>query len=448
MKYRTIAVLAAVSALLAFATPAKAQLPATIARLPTVTSASGGEFIMLNASNVDSKVTVTNMFKTRTLLSPVISTGLTATGSASNDFSGSTGTFKSSTGVNTFGGSSHTFAAVISPASNDGAALGSSSLSWSDLFLASGGVINFANGNLVLTHTSGILTMGTGELRITTVGTNAASVPTLGSTSTLTNKTLTSPVIATGLTASGSAANDFSASTGTFKTSTGASTFGGSSNDFTAAIRPTTSDGAALGSATRMWSDLFLASGAVINFDNGNASVTHSSGIITVGVGDLRVTTAGSNAASVALVGGTQTLTNKTLTAPVVGGGLTASGSADNDFSSSTGAFKTSSGATTITGSLAFGVQTLTGAGAVNLTTAVTQLVTTAADALTLSNGSINGQTKVIIMKTDGGDGTLTPTTVFGFTNIVFDAVADTVTLQWVTGSGWCVISSRGVTIN
>lgn len=44
---------------------------------------------------------------------------------------------------------------------------------------------------------------------------------------TLTNKTLTSPVIATGLTASGSAANTFAGSTGTFVTSSGLNTLSG-----------------------------------------------------------------------------------------------------------------------------------------------------------------------------------------------------------------------------
>lgn len=80
--------------------------------------------------------------------------------------------------------------ADLSPSTSDGLALGTASLQWSDLFLASGSVVDFANGNVVLTHSSGILTMGTGELRITTVGTNAASVPTLGSSSILSNKTL------------------------------------------------------------------------------------------------------------------------------------------------------------------------------------------------------------------------------------------------------------------
>lgn len=80
---------------------------------------------------------------------------------------------------------------------NDSGALGASGTAFSDLFLASGAVINFAAGNVTLTHSSGILTQNAGELRITSanVGTNADSVPTLSSTSTLTNKTLTSPSI-------------------------------------------------------------------------------------------------------------------------------------------------------------------------------------------------------------------------------------------------------------
>ncbi len=88
---------------------------------------------------------------------------------------------------------------LITPAANDGAALGTTALQFSDLFLASGGVINWANGNVTLTQSSGILTQNNGELRITSanVGTNADSVPTLSSTSTLTNKTLTSPTIQT-----------------------------------------------------------------------------------------------------------------------------------------------------------------------------------------------------------------------------------------------------------
>jgi len=49
-------------------------------------------------------------------------------------------------------------AASFNPVSNDGVPLGTSSLSWADLFLASGGVINFANGNATLTHSTGLIT--------------------------------------------------------------------------------------------------------------------------------------------------------------------------------------------------------------------------------------------------------------------------------------------------
>ena len=53
---------------------------------------------------------------------------------------------------------------------------------------------------------------------------------------------------------------------------------------------------------------------------------THSSGILTVGTGDLRVTTAGTDAASVVTAGGTEELDNKTLDSSVGKGTWTASG--------------------------------------------------------------------------------------------------------------------------
>jgi len=63
-------------------------------------------------------------------------------------------------------------------------------------------------------------------------------------------------------------------------TSTGAIEFGRNAV-------PTSNDGAALGTMSLMWSDLFLASGAVINFNNGNATLTHSSGLLTLAGGRL-----------------------------------------------------------------------------------------------------------------------------------------------------------------
>ena len=52
-------------------------------------------------------------------------------------------------------------------------------------------------------------------------------------------------------------------------------------------ISPGTSDGTALGTTSLMWSDLFLASGSVVNFNNGDMTVTHSSNTLTVAGGTL-----------------------------------------------------------------------------------------------------------------------------------------------------------------
>ena len=61
----------------------------------------------------------------------------------------------------------------------------------------------------------------------------------------------------------------------------------GNNFEFSVPAIPATSDGVALGSATKMWSDLFLASGSVVNFNNGDVTLTHSSNTLTVGGGNL-----------------------------------------------------------------------------------------------------------------------------------------------------------------
>lgn len=75
---------------------------------------------------------------------------------------------------------------------------------------------------------------------------------------------------------------------------------------------PTTSDGGALGSASQMWSDLFLASGGVINFNNGDVTLTHSADTLTVGGGTLVTNdialTSGSNIRTRTTAGSTYSL--------------------------------------------------------------------------------------------------------------------------------------------
>ena len=88
--------------------------------------------------------------------------------------------------------------------------------------------------------------------------------------------------------------------------------------------------------------------------------------------------------------------------------------------------------------------QALTAAGAVNITTAVTTIASSAAIALTLINGNA-GQIKIITMITDGGTATLTPTTLNGYTTIAFDTDGDSCMLYYAGATpGWCVIANQG----
>lgn len=106
----------------------------------------------------------------------------------------------------------------VLPSASNTYALGSATLMWSDLFLGSGAVINFNNGDVTVTHAANALAFA-----------------------------------------------------------------GGSSGySFDALVTPAASDGAPLGSASLMWSDLFLASGAVVNFNNGNLTLTHSAGVLAL----------------------------------------------------------------------------------------------------------------------------------------------------------------------
>lgn len=115
----------------------------------------------------------------------------------------------------------------LKPVTNDGLSLGTGTLMWSDLFLASGSVVNFNNGDVLITHSADTLTF-------------------------------------TG------------ASSGYF---------------YDALNAPNVNDAASLGSATLMWSDLFLASGGVINFNNGNVTLTHSAGVLTIAGAELTLAT-------------------------------------------------------------------------------------------------------------------------------------------------------------
>jgi len=97
------------------------------------------------------------------------------------------------------------------------------------------------------------------------------------------------------------------------------------------------------------------------------------------------------------------------------------------------------------TGSYIGGVQAISGAGAIDVTTLHTEITTTSTDAYTLANG-VAGQLKIISMKVDGGDGTLTPTTLATGTTITFNDVNDSVTMIY-SSLGWLPIAVQGATV-
>ena len=95
--------------------------------------------------------------------------------------------------------------------------------------------------------------------------------------------------------------------------------------------------------------------------------------------------------------------------------------------------------------------QALTAAtGVVSVTTAITTMATGAASAYSLANGT-PGQTKHIVMITDGGNAVITVATP-GMpgtdTTLTFDTVGDACTLLFIdTTSGWAVVGNNGVAV-
>lgn len=294
----------------------------------------------------------------------------------------------------------------------------------------------------------------------------------------LSNKTLVSPVISTGLTASGSASNDFSASTGTFKTSTGAVTIGGGAAAITA-----TSSAAAItltAGAASTWSTtsggLTITSAAATTWSTAAGALTVSGfsginlqkgGATLVDVGATSAT-AVTLAANIALSGaaGTGALSLGSMTGDTAlpTGALTWAGA-----SSKAGSIKAgTSAALTLGGNgasvasfdaaglgflmasgkvVGFGApQTLSGAGAVDVTTFATLFTSSgSAQALTLADGVMAGQVKFVMHVVDGGSGVLTPTTPTGFATITFTNVRDWAALIW-TGAAWAPLAYSGAT--
>lgn len=247
---------------------------------------------------------------------------------------------------------------VLKPATNDGLALGNTSLMWSDLFLASGAVINFNNGDVTLTHAANLMAWAgassgytydnlliVGHTASLSVGGNADNKQLWGTTAATGGMSLGmfSATAGTGahldfyrskdgtiatatVVASGDVLGNINwygaQQTGTFATQTmaaqiraevdGTVTSGAGGDmpgrlvfattadagsavtdrlilDSAGVLKPNANDGVALGTASLSYADLFLASGAVINFANGDVTLTHSSDLLTIAGGGLSI---------------------------------------------------------------------------------------------------------------------------------------------------------------
>ena len=84
-------------------------------------------------------------------------------------------------------------------------------------------------------------------------------------------------------------------------------------------------------------------------------------------------------------------------------------------------------------------VENVTGGGAISVTTGVTFITTTGTESYSLADGT-EGQFKIIIMKVDGGNATITPTNLVGWTSIRFDHPHDNVQLLYGS-TGWNIIA-------
>jgi hypothetical protein len=197
----------------------------------------------------------------------------------------------------------------LSPVTSDGLALGTTTTMWSDLFLASGGVINFNNGDVTLTHSSNALTGAGGQL-LWNYGAAGATAPArfTNTFDTANNVALIVESDRATPTAYDLAWIDFYLSNSA-GSQTYAASYGVAFSDITAGsvdsvhywrlvtnsvtsdkmylstsgLAPYANDGLSLGFGASAWADLYLASGGVINFNNGDVTITHSADALTFG---------------------------------------------------------------------------------------------------------------------------------------------------------------------
>ena len=169
---------------------------------------------------------------------------------------------------------SWTIMSANTPTSADGQALGSASLEWSDLFLADSGTVTFGNDqDTILTHTdgSGLTLNSTNKLMF-----NDASQFVQGSSATVLSIGATDEIDLTATAIDINGTCDVSGAFTTGSTIVATSTIQGTSITATTSFLPDAQDGAALGTTSLQFSDLFLADSAVIGMgDDNEVTITH-----------------------------------------------------------------------------------------------------------------------------------------------------------------------------
>jgi hypothetical protein len=175
--------------------------------------------------------------------------------------------------------------ATLYPTTSDAMALGTAANMWSDLYLASGGVINWNNGTMTLTQSGTAMdvgaTAGIPEFGLVYGGARAtndiAGYFDFHAGDSAGNNTLYARIYAQITDATdGSEDSRFVFNTRVNNVATTSLVLEG------VAARPNTNDSGALGTPTISWSDLYLASGGVISWNNGGITLTHSSGRLTL----------------------------------------------------------------------------------------------------------------------------------------------------------------------
>ena len=209
------------------------------------------------------------------------------------------------------------------PATNDGTALGTASKGWSDLFLATGGVVDIGNEGIRLEHSTGFMQnnlrfSGPGPTVVWNfdssdgyagvwqwnyfyqrAGSSATAIMYFGDEVSGTRGQIRYNNVDDSFSfyTDGSRAIAIDSSQNTTLEGNliiaDDGTIGSASDPDAIAIDedgivsfsatstcPATNDGTALGTASKGWSDLFLATGGVATFNNGGISLTHSTGFM------------------------------------------------------------------------------------------------------------------------------------------------------------------------